>query len=64
MQSALRRVWESDTQFHLLRVTLEVDPATITDKFVKYTGENFDGVNLLKAIRGGRAIGEAGAAPT
>jgi hypothetical protein len=35
---------------------LDLDPATITDKFVKYTGENFDGVNIQKATRGGRSI--------
>ena len=34
----------------------DLDPATITDKFLRYTGENFDGVNVQRATRGGRPI--------
>jgi hypothetical protein len=33
-----------------------LDPATITDKFMRYTGENFDGVDVHKATRGRRTI--------
>ena len=39
-----------------VRSILDLDPATITDKFLRYTGENFDGVNVHKATRGGRPI--------
>ncbi len=39
-----------------VKAVLDLDPATITDKFVKYTGENFDGVNIQKTTRGGRSI--------
>jgi hypothetical protein len=33
---------------------LDLDPATITDKFVRYTGENYDGVNVHRSTRSGR----------
>jgi hypothetical protein len=34
-----------------VNAVLDLDPATITDEFVKYTDENFDGVNIQRTTR-------------
>jgi hypothetical protein len=39
-----------------VKVVLDLDPAIITDKFVRYTGENYDGVSVHRSTRSGRPI--------
>jgi Putative DNA-binding domain/EC042_2821-lke REase len=39
-----------------VKPVVDLDPATITDKFMKYTGENFDGVNVHSTTRGRQVI--------
>ena len=39
-----------------IKPVLDLDPATITDKFLRYTGENFDGVSVQRSARGDRPI--------